>query len=60
MELGLIGLGKMGGNMRERLRRAGHTVVGYDRKDKTQLQITGQPCIRDGFQYCSNDAITQW
>jgi len=31
MELGLIGLGKMGGNMRERLRRAGHTVTGYDR-----------------------------
>ncbi|MBV2152818.1 phosphogluconate dehydrogenase (NAD(+)-dependent, decarboxylating) [Kitasatospora sp. SUK 42] len=31
MELGLIGLGKMGGNMRERIRRAGHTVVGYDR-----------------------------
>jgi len=31
MELGLIGLGKMGGNMRERLRRAGHTVIGYDR-----------------------------
>ncbi|HET7385104.1 MAG TPA: decarboxylating 6-phosphogluconate dehydrogenase [Nocardioidaceae bacterium] len=30
MEVGLIGLGKMGGNMRERLRRAGHTVVGYD------------------------------
>ena len=23
------GLGKMGGNMRERIRRAGHTVVGY-------------------------------
>ncbi len=31
MEIGLIGLGKMGGNMRERLRRDGHTVVGYDR-----------------------------
>jgi 6-phosphogluconate dehydrogenase len=31
MELGLIGLGKMGGNMRERIRQAGHTVVGYDR-----------------------------
>ena len=31
MELGLIGLGKMGGNMRERIRHAGHTVVGYDR-----------------------------
>jgi 6-phosphogluconate dehydrogenase len=31
MQLGLIGLGKMGGNMRERLRGAGHEVVGYDR-----------------------------
>ncbi len=31
MQLGLIGLGKMGGNMRERLRLAGHDVVGYDR-----------------------------
>ncbi|MEU1666366.1 phosphogluconate dehydrogenase (NAD(+)-dependent, decarboxylating) [Streptomyces sparsogenes] len=31
MRLGLIGLGRMGGNMRERLRRAGHTVIGYDR-----------------------------
>jgi 6-phosphogluconate dehydrogenase len=31
MELGLVGLGRMGGNMRERLRRAGHTVVGYSR-----------------------------
>ena len=31
MHLGLIGLGKMGGNMRERLRAAGHEVVGYDR-----------------------------
>jgi 6-phosphogluconate dehydrogenase len=30
MHLGLIGLGKMGGNMRERLRRGGLTVTGYD------------------------------
>lgn len=30
MHMGLIGLGKMGGNMRERLRAAGHTIVGYD------------------------------
>jgi 6-phosphogluconate dehydrogenase len=30
MQLGLVGLGKMGFNMRERLRRGGHTVVGYD------------------------------
>ncbi|SDS87124.1 6-phosphogluconate dehydrogenase (decarboxylating) [Nocardioides scoriae] len=31
MDIGLIGLGKMGGNMRTRLRNGGHTVVGYDR-----------------------------
>jgi len=30
MQIGLIGLGKMGGNMRERLRGGGHTVVGFD------------------------------
>jgi 3-hydroxyisobutyrate dehydrogenase-like beta-hydroxyacid dehydrogenase len=34
MELGMIGLGRMGGNMAERLREAGHTVVGYDRDPK--------------------------
>jgi 6-phosphogluconate dehydrogenase len=31
MHLGLVGLGKMGGNMRTRLRDRGHTVIGYDR-----------------------------
>ncbi len=31
MHIGLIGLGKMGGNMRTRLRNGGHTVVGFDR-----------------------------
>ncbi len=31
MKLGMIGLGRMGGNMAERLRRAGHEVVGYAR-----------------------------
>jgi 6-phosphogluconate dehydrogenase len=31
VELGMIGLGRMGGNMAERLRRGGHTVIGYDR-----------------------------
>ena len=31
MHIGLVGLGKMGGNMRTRLRDAGHTVVGFDR-----------------------------
>lgn len=31
MHIGLVGLGKMGGNMRTRMRNAGLTVVGYDR-----------------------------
>jgi 6-phosphogluconate dehydrogenase len=31
MNLGMVGLGKMGGNMTERLRRAGHTVETYAR-----------------------------
>ncbi|HEY5253798.1 MAG TPA: NAD(P)-binding domain-containing protein, partial [Acidobacteriaceae bacterium] len=30
MEIGLIGLGKMGFNMAERLRQGGHKVVGFD------------------------------
>ncbi|HEY8881789.1 MAG TPA: NAD(P)-binding domain-containing protein, partial [Dermatophilaceae bacterium] len=31
MRIGLIGLGKMGGNMRDRIRAAGHEVIGYSR-----------------------------
>ena len=31
MQIGLVGLGKMGANMRERIRAAGIEVVGYDR-----------------------------
>lgn len=30
MQIGMIGLGKMGGNMAARLREKGHEVVGYD------------------------------
>ena len=44
MQLGLVGLGKMGGNMRERLRRAGHEVVGYDRNpDVSDVAHAGRP-----------------
>src|SRR5436309_12836055 len=35
MELGLIGLGRMGANMAKRLLRAGHTCVGYARHAST-------------------------
>ncbi|HLT85631.1 MAG TPA: decarboxylating 6-phosphogluconate dehydrogenase [Phototrophicaceae bacterium] len=30
MHIGMVGLGRMGGNMRERIAAAGHTVTGYD------------------------------
>ncbi len=33
MQIGMIGLGKMGGNMSRRLIEAGHEVVGYDRNE---------------------------
>jgi 6-phosphogluconate dehydrogenase len=35
MQVGMVGLGRMGANMTERLRRAGHDVIGYDRNPET-------------------------
>jgi 6-phosphogluconate dehydrogenase len=39
MQLGLIGLGKMGANMARRLAEGGHTVVGYDRSPQAIREI---------------------
>jgi len=39
MEIGLIGLGKMGGNMAQRIRNAGHTVVGFDRSPDSARDV---------------------
>ena len=40
MELGIIGLGKMGFNMAERLRQAGHKVVGFDFSKDAVAKLT--------------------
>ena len=40
MQIGLIGLGKMGANMAERIRRAGHEVVGFDRSETSPRDVT--------------------
>jgi 6-phosphogluconate dehydrogenase len=40
MELGIIGLGKMGFNMAERLRLAGHKVVGFDFNAEAVSKLT--------------------
>ena len=39
MRLGMIGLGKMGGNMARRLRRAGIDVVGYNQDVDATTQL---------------------
>jgi 6-phosphogluconate dehydrogenase len=39
MTLGMIGLGRMGANMTERLVRGGHRVVGYARKQETRERV---------------------
>ena len=42
MELAMIGLGKMGGNMARRLSRAGHRVVGYNRAPEPTLALAAE------------------
>ena len=42
MKIGMVGLGKMGGNMVERLRRDGHDVVGFDAfSDASEVESLG-------------------
>ncbi|WP_106850190.1 phosphogluconate dehydrogenase (NAD(+)-dependent, decarboxylating) [Blastococcus sp. Marseille-P5729] len=39
MQVGLVGLGKMGGNMADRLTAGGHDVVGYDRSPQSKRTV---------------------
>jgi 6-phosphogluconate dehydrogenase len=39
MKLGIIGLGRMGANMAERLARGGHQVVGFDPKSDARRDL---------------------
>ena len=41
MELAIIGLGKMGGNMAQRLLEGGHRVVGVNRSPEVTRQLAG-------------------
>jgi 6-phosphogluconate dehydrogenase len=45
MELGIIGLGKMGFNMAERLRLAGHKVVGFDFNQEATSKLTASGSV---------------
>jgi len=42
MQLGMIGLGRMGANMVRRLLRGGHQCVVYDRSDANVKQLAGE------------------
>jgi 6-phosphogluconate dehydrogenase len=42
MELGMIGLGRMGANMAQRLARGGHQVTGFDPKPEARSAIEAQ------------------
>ena len=43
LTLGMIGLGRMGGNMSRRIARAGHVVVAWDRAAEARAALAGEP-----------------
>jgi 6-phosphogluconate dehydrogenase len=45
MELGMIGLGRMGANMAERLVRGGHRVVSYDRNSEAIQKVVDKGAV---------------
>ena len=45
MELGMVGLGKMGGFMTERLVKGGHRVVGFDRDAATVQKVVEKGAV---------------
>ena len=45
MELGMIGLGRMGGNMAQRLVRGGHRVAGFVRKPDALKEMEGKGIV---------------
>ena len=42
MQLGMIGLGRMGANMVRRLEKGGHQCVVYDRSQDSVKQLAGE------------------
>ena len=55
MELGMIGLGRMGGNMLKKLAESGHMVVGFDLnlqnvKDAVAMGGKGAGSVEDLLQ----------
>ncbi|KAA3648678.1 MAG: decarboxylating 6-phosphogluconate dehydrogenase [Chloroflexi bacterium] len=49
MKLGMVGLGKMGGNMSRRLIEAGHEVVGYNREKETTKSLAEEVGLGEAY-----------
>ncbi|MCB1466431.1 MAG: hypothetical protein KDK08_04620 [Rhizobiaceae bacterium] len=50
MQLGMIGLGRMGANMVRRLMKAGHQCFGYDVNAQSVATLVGEGAI-GGYDY---------
>ncbi len=48
MQIGMIGLGRMGGGLARRLQRAGHDCVVFDRNEKAVAELVGDGMIGAG------------
>ena len=48
MQVGLVGLGRMGANMSRRWLRSGHTVFGYQRRAETVAALVSEGAISAG------------
>jgi 6-phosphogluconate dehydrogenase len=59
MKLGLIGLGKMGGNMARRLLRGGHTVVGYNRSSEIIKTLVKEEGLTPAFSLDELVSLTE-
>src|SRR2546428_8625738 len=45
MQIGMVGLGRMGGNMARRLMRGGHKVVAWARNPKGVQEVAGEGAV---------------
>jgi 6-phosphogluconate dehydrogenase len=45
MQVGMVGLGRMGANLARRLMRDGHRCVGYARTERTVRQLAGEGAV---------------
>jgi 6-phosphogluconate dehydrogenase len=65
MQLGFVGLGRMGGNMVTRLLRGGHEVVAYNRPPEGWLHVGGPgsghyvKMIHNGVEYAMMQAYAE-